>query len=173
MDRWVFEVFFGRRILAPRIGKPPRKCVSSELDFHWFLADQWDLETEEPQIWTPHSRVTMSMCSADYARWQKSKLFPDWLKRTNFMLFLATFSVIKPLLSVKGTLEDELVVGECRQISLHSFETKVLFRPASNEWVWKCIVILTLWLFIKYLKPLDEFWKIMKIQFWTIKVHIN
>ena len=49
------------------------------------------------------------------------------------MLFLAIFSVIKPLLSVIGTLEDELVVRECRQNSLHSFETEVLFIPASNE----------------------------------------
>ena len=46
----------------------------------------------------------MPMCPADYVCWQKWKLFSDWLKRTNSMLFLCTFSVIKPFLSEKGKM---------------------------------------------------------------------
>ena len=58
---------------------------------------------------------------------------------------------------------------------IHSFHSKLklFFRPASNEWVWKCIVILSLWLFIEYLKPSDELPKIIKIRLWTTEVRIN
>ena len=41
--------------------------VSGKLDFHWFPIDQWGLETSEPQIRTPHSRLPMPTCPAAYA----------------------------------------------------------------------------------------------------------
>ena len=97
----------------------PRKRISSKLDFHWSLADQWGLEAGGTQIRTPDGRLPMPMCPADNVCCQKSKLFSDWLKRTNFMLFLDTFSVIKPFLSEKGTIPD--------------LEPTFFLRPASQS----------------------------------------
>jgi hypothetical protein len=53
-----------RGVWAPDSCSPhrstPEKLVFADLDFHWFLVDQWGFETNGPQIRVPHIELPLS-----------------------------------------------------------------------------------------------------------------